>query len=146
MFPCRCFLSAGSLPSCPSRSWVVEALCIPLCEKHAQPRRKPDSQGWRTYTSRCVHVYMYTEAQQTKLFFRWKLVISVYNSVKAHLYNSQALLEGTNLCLYTIDEATLASTCTQWCICNCPPILDHALSQVRWCKNASRREEIKMLL
>ena len=50
--------------------------------------------------------------------------MSEYNSVRARLLNSQALLEGTNLMLYTINETTL----------------------VKWFKASSRRNEIKLLM
>ena len=38
---------------------------------------------------------------------RWKLVLSEYNSIRLRLYNSQALLEGTNLVLFNINEGVL---------------------------------------
>ena len=56
LFVYRCFLSAGS---CPSRSRVVEALCILLCEKYPHPRKERDSQGRRAYTSRYVCMYVH---------------------------------------------------------------------------------------
>lgn len=59
-----------------------------LCDSITQPRKRCG-----VYTS------------------RWKLVLSAYNSVRARLLNSQALLESTNLQLYTINEATLVSIC-----------------------------------
>ena len=34
LFLCRCSLSAGSPASCPSKSRVVEALCILLCDQY----------------------------------------------------------------------------------------------------------------
>ena len=55
---------------------------------------------------------------------RWKLILSEYNSVRARLLNSQVLLEGTNLMLYAINQTTL----------------------VRWHKNSSRRDEIRLLM
>ena len=51
------------------------------------------------------------------------MVLSAYNSVRARLLNSQALLEETNLVLYNLNEATL----------------------IRWYKNSIRRDEIKTL-
>ena len=101
----RCFLAAGSPASSPAKSRVVEALCIHLCEKFPQPHRE-DRRNKSTYTS------------------RWKLVLSEYNSVRARIQNSQRLLEGTNLMLYTINQTTL----------------------VRWYKDITRRNEIKFLM
>ena len=53
---------------------------------------------------------------------RWKQVLSSYNSVRARLLNSQALIEGTNLVLYHVNKATL----------------------VKWYKNAIWRDEMLM--
>ena len=38
---------------------------------------------------------------------RWKLVLSEYNSIRLRLFNSQALLEGTKLMLFNINEGVL---------------------------------------
>ena len=92
---CRCFLSGGSPASSPSKS-----------DKIREPRRCPNVGGRVQYTS------------------RWKLVLSEYSRVQARLFNSQALLEGTNMVLFTINETTL----------------------VRWYKNSTRMNEIKLLL
>ena len=51
-------------------------------------------------------------------------MLSDYNNIRARLFNSQALLEGTNLVLFTINEATL----------------------IRWYKNSTRISEIKTLM
>ena len=51
-------------------------------------------------------------------------MLSDYKNIRAHLFNSQALLEGTNLVLFTINEATL----------------------IRWYKNSTRISEIKTLM
>lgn len=88
----RCFLSGGSPATSPSKSRVVEALCILLTEKHPSPRRQSSPGRRRAFTS------------------RWNLVLSEYNSIRTRLLNSQALLEGTNLMLYTINETTLVRT------------------------------------
>ena len=103
--PSSCFLSAGSPASFPSKSRVVEAICIKLSDKFPKPCRT-DVRGRRSYTS------------------RWRLVLSEYNNIRARLLNSQALLEGTNLVLFTINEATL----------------------VRWHKNSTRVSEIRTLM
>ena len=52
-------MSAGSPASCPSRSRVVEALCILLCEKYKHPRKEKDSEG-RKGIHFAVRVYVYT--------------------------------------------------------------------------------------
>ena len=51
-------------------------------------------------------------------------MFSEYNSIRARLYNSQTLLEGTDLVLFTTNETTL----------------------VRWYKNSTRRCEITSLM
>ena len=86
----RCFLSAGSPASSPAKSRLVEAICILLCAQYPQPRRE--------------------RGQRPRYTSRWKLVLSAYNAIRARLLNSQALLEETNLVLYTINETTLVST------------------------------------
>ena len=70
---------------------MVEAICILLAEKYHGPRRRSSPGGNRVYTS------------------RWRLILSEYNSIRTRLLNSQALLEGTNLALYAINETTLVS-------------------------------------
>lgn len=100
----RCFLSAGSPASSPAKSRLVEAICILLCAQYPQPRRE--------------------RGQRPRYTSRWKLVLSAYNAIRARLLNSQALLEETNLVLYTINETTL----------------------VRWYKNTTRRDEVTLLL
>ena len=106
-FSCfRCFLCAGSPASLPSKSWVAEAICIKLCKNIIQPHRE-----------RCY-------GQQERYTSRWKLILREYNCVKAHLLNSVALLEGTDLVLFPINKTTL----------------------VRWYKNITRTNEMKLLL
>ena len=85
----RCFLSAG-LPSCsPSKSRVVEAICLHLCDRHPQAKTTVSSSGKRQSTS------------------RWKLIISDYTSIRNRLCNSYRLLEDTNITLFNINETTL---------------------------------------
>ena len=68
----------------------MEAICILLTDKHPHPRRHSSpGQQRRGFTS------------------RWKLVLSEYNAIRSRLFNSHALLEGTNLVLYAINETTL---------------------------------------
>ena len=38
-------------------------------------------------------------------------MLSEYNSIRLWLYNSQALLEGTNLVLFNINKGVLVATC-----------------------------------
>ena len=64
------------------------------------------------------------------------------NNISSRLYISHALLDGTNLMLYSINEAVLVSLtnlsiAVPLCIC---------FHQIRWYKNATRREEIAMLM
>ena len=54
---------------------------------------------------------------------RWKRILSEYNSVRARMRNSEEL-EGVNLVLYTVNETSL----------------------VRWYKDQTRRDEIKILM
>lgn len=100
----RCFLSGGSPASFPSKSRVVEAMCIRLCDKHTQPKRTTDSSGRRTYES------------------RWKLVLKEYSQAQARLFNSSRLMAETNLALFSINETTLR----QWYVpnlhCNTSPM------------------------
>ena len=85
----RCFLSAGSPASSPSKSHVVEALCVELCEPITQPCRERHYGQREWYTS------------------KWKLILEEYNRVRAHLSNSAALMEGTSLALLPINKMTL---------------------------------------
>ena len=40
---------------------------------------------------------------------QWKLVVTEYNAIRARLYTSEALLEGTNFMLYNINQGILVS-------------------------------------
>ena len=74
----------------PSKSRVVEALCfLLLAEKHPTPKRVRHVGQRQVFTS------------------RWRFILNEYNSIRSRLVNSQALLEGTNLVLYPINETTL---------------------------------------
>lgn len=81
-------MSAGSPALPPSRSWVVEAICIRLTDAITQPRLNAPG----GYAS------------------RWKLVLSAYNQIRGRLHNSQLLSEQTDLALYSLNETTL----TKW--------------------------------
>lgn len=79
----------------PSKSRVVEALCLLLTEKHTVPKRVRRVGQRQVFTS------------------RWRIVLNEYNSIRSRLVNSQSLLEGTNLVLYPINETTLVGVlCT----------------------------------
>ena len=47
---------------------------------------------------------LFSEAQGTSYVSQWQLVVCEYSFIQARLYNSQALLEGTNLMLFNINE------------------------------------------
>ena len=87
----RCFLTAGSPSLPPSRSRLVEALCLLLIQRHTSPIKGVDRSGKSTYTS------------------RFKCIVSSYNDIRTRLLNSQELLEGTNLTLFHINETTVTN-------------------------------------
>ena len=84
----RVFLSAGSADFSPSKSRLMEALLIIICDKHPNPARGKAG-GARTYTSRC------------------KLILTEYAALRSRLFNSQPLMEGTGIFLFPINETTL---------------------------------------
>ena len=102
---CRCFMSGGAPASSPSKSRVVEAVCIRLCDAITQPLADSRPDGTTRYVS------------------RWRQVLDAYNRVRARLFNSLELLEGTDLALFAINEATL----------------------LRWFKLQERRKEVLLL-
>ena len=83
----RCFLSGASPALSPSKSRIVEALCIHL-SNDITSAKTTTKDGNRSFDS------------------RWKLIVKEYNSIRARLFNS-ALLENTDLTLYNINETTL---------------------------------------
>ncbi len=74
--------------TCPSKSRIVEAICILLCDKYGASVR---------------HV----NRKKVSVTSRWKQVLEAYRSVRGRLLNSSRLLEDTNLVLFNINEATL---------------------------------------
>ena len=54
-----------------------------------------------------MNAVIFPGSQRIQYASRWELVVSEYNSIRARLYNSQALLEGTNLMLYSINQGVL---------------------------------------
>ena len=69
----RCFLSAGAPSFTPSKSRIVETICIRLCDSFSQHIYETDN-GQRIYIS------------------KWKRVLKAYNRVRATLMNSYRLL------------------------------------------------------
>ena len=85
----RCFF-AGAFPALsPSRSRLVEAICIYLCEEISSASTKQNIDGSRNYHS------------------RWRLILKSYNTIRARLFNSRTLMDQTNLTLFNINETTL---------------------------------------
>ena len=82
-------MSGGSPASSPSKSRLVEALCIHLSERYPWAQRQVEASGRRGYTS------------------RWRLILAEYSALRARLLNSHYLIENTNMALYVINEATL---------------------------------------
>ena len=101
-----CFITAGSPALPPSKSRLVEALCIHLSNDITAPRTITTDEGDRRYES------------------RWKLILAQYRRIQARLFNSQDILEKTNMSLYNINECSLRL----------------------WYKNSSRLHEITTLL
>ena len=85
----RCFLSAGAPSFSPSKSRLVEAICIRLCEVITQPSYQIDH-GEKVYFLRC------------------KRVLIAYNRVRARLVNSYKLLRDTNFTLFPINETRIS--------------------------------------
>ena len=92
---CRCFMSAGSPACSPSKSRMVEAVCIRLCDAITQPLTDLRPDGSTRYIS------------------RWRQILEAYNRVRARLFNSLELLEGTDLALFMINEATHPASLVQ---------------------------------
>jgi hypothetical protein len=94
----RCFLSSGSPASPPSKSCVVEAICIKLCDKYTKPKWPLDGSGRRGYQS------------------KWKRILEDYSHDQSRLFNSSTWMAETNLALYSINETE--TTLRQWYIPN----------------------------
>ena len=127
---------SGGSPAClPNKSRLVEAICILLSTKHTSGR---DSSKLLEFHKFDCNYFCNIACRYVS---RWKLILSEYNCIRARLYNSQALLEGTNLMLYNLNEGVLVILLrilklhyTYFCV------------QTRWYKNTVRRDEIAMLL
>ena len=66
----------------------MEAICVLLCEEFPVARKSRIA-GQKSYT------------------FRWKLVVSAYNAIKIRIMNNEAVLKGTKLALFNINETML---------------------------------------
>ena len=86
----RCFLSAGAPSLPPSRSPLVEAICIRLCNEFTGSRTEIGVDGRKTFIS------------------RWKQLVSAYNNIRACLFNSQALLNNTGITLFNVNETSVS--------------------------------------
>ena len=85
----RCFTTGGSPSLSPSKSRLVEAVCIHLCSKHLGSTTVSLPENNRKYQS------------------RWKSVLGDYNRLRARLFNSTLLMEKTAITLFNINETTL---------------------------------------
>ena len=86
----RFFVSAGSPAPSPSRSRVVEAICLHLLELHPQPLKEVKASGRKHTTN------------------RWCLTLASYKQINAGLFNSQTLLSSTGLALYSLNETQIS--------------------------------------
>ncbi|XP_065894775.1 uncharacterized protein [Dysidea avara] len=88
----RCILAGVSVPLSPLKSRVVKAICLLLCTRHNVSTRTSGAGG-----------------QKRAYLSKWKLILQDYTAIRARLYNSLDLLEGTNLALYAINQTTLVT-------------------------------------
>ena len=86
----RCFLSAGAPSLPPSRSRLVEAICIRLCNEFTNSRTEIGVDGRKTFIS------------------RWKQVVSAYNNIRARLFNCQNLLSNSGITLFNVNETSVS--------------------------------------
>ncbi|XP_078606607.1 uncharacterized protein LOC144879237 [Branchiostoma floridae x Branchiostoma japonicum] len=82
----KAFLSGGVPASHPSKSRLVEAICIHLCSRYPHPEKT--SEG--------------------KVQSRWRLVLGHYNKIRAIINNSQGM-ETTNTMLLHLSEVTISA-------------------------------------
>ena len=83
----RTFLSGVSPAFQPSKSRMVEAICIHLCNM-IPCHKTTTTNGRRRFDS------------------RWKLIVKAYNNIRARLFNS-TLLQETNITLFCVNEHTV---------------------------------------
>ncbi len=91
----RCFLSAGFPASSPSKSRVVEAICLRLCDSISGPSRS---------TNKCAGPSGSTRRDYSS---RWNRILSEYNNIRARVMGSCAVMESTSISLYPLNKATL---------------------------------------
>jgi len=104
----RSFVTGGNPSLPPSSNRLVEAIFIHLCNKHPSSSSTVTSPG----------------KQKKQQQSRWKTIITEYNNLRARIFNSNVILEKTNITLFNVNETTLMA----------------------WHKKKSRMEEIKTLL
>ena len=79
----RCFVSGGAPSLPPSKSRVVEAICIRLFNNISSPKNNP-------YVS------------------RYALIIQKYNEIRNRIMQNPAILEKTGIALFPINETTVS--------------------------------------
>lgn len=85
----RCFVSGGSPSLPPSKSRVVEAICVQLMNEITSPTRKSNKDS--EYVS------------------RYGRVVQRYNEIKHYVSQSTVLMERTGITLFQINESTLST-------------------------------------
>ena len=90
----RCFLSAGFPASSPSKSRVVEAICLRLCDSISGPSRATRSAGP-------------SGSSRREFRSRWNRILTEYNTVRARVMGSSAVTESTSISLYPLNKHTL---------------------------------------
>ena len=101
----RCFLSGASVPS---KSRIVEAVCILLCQKYPETEMTSGAgktSGFNNLLDRSFDV----EGWRRAYLSRWKMIVQECNALRAWLFNSAGLMVETNLALYVINQTTLLS-------------------------------------
>ena len=85
----RCFVSGGSPSLPPSKSRVVEAICVQLMNAITSPTRKT--------------------SKETEYVSRYGRVVQRYNEIKHYVSQCTLLMEGKGITLFQINESTLSS-------------------------------------
>ncbi|KZS01500.1 Uncharacterized protein APZ42_001824, partial [Daphnia magna] len=85
----RCFVSGGSPSLPPSKSRVVEAICVQLMNEITSPTRKSNKDS--EYVS------------------RYGRIVLRYNEIKHYVSQSTILMERTGITLFQINESTLST-------------------------------------
>ena len=83
----RTFITAGAPALSPSRSRLVEAICLSLLERH--PTSLPRGADRPRYVS------------------RWRQVVQAYGGLRTRVMWCRELMEQTGLQLFPINETTL---------------------------------------